>query len=218
MRKITDFFKKHPYLLLAGVVIVILVVVLTVVTVRRLYSGSLRIVVAPTTAEIMIDGKKYQNGLYEGMKIGTVQAKIAAEGFESESFDLDLAAGETTKLYLCLKTDNPELLQTEDYVEACALVKEYYGEREKEEFWQKYPIANDIPIVVEKYSQNYTNYIYYRIDLGEYENCEGAICLKITDISGGNYERALQTMRDKGYNPDDYEIIYEDATRTGHAG
>ena len=75
-----------------------------------------------------------------------------------------------------------------------------------------------LPLVYEKYFNNYTEYVYYRIDGGEYEGCKTDYCLKITDFTGGNYDRALKLMQDKGYNPDDYEIIYFDSSQKGHAG
>ena len=50
---------------------------------------------------------------------------------------------------------------------------------------------------------------YVAIDGGMFDGCEGTFCLKITDTTGGNYERAIQMIKEKGFNPDDYEIIYE---------
>lgn len=216
--KLISAITNHPYLTLAFVAIAILIIILVVVSVQRLYSASLRIVVAPSNAEITINGQRYENGLYEGLRTGMTQVNIAAEGYTPQSFEVELRPDETTKIYLCLDSEDETLKQTEDYVTNCALVKEFYGEREKEEFLKKYPIANDIPIVVEYYSQDYTSYVYYRIDMGEYKDCESKICLKITDLSGGNYDRAIAEIRRRGYNPDNYEIIYEDSSKKGHAG
>lgn len=198
--------------------IVFLVIILIVVSVRRIYSGALRIVVAPTSASIVIDGKKYENGSYEGVRAGIVHVDITAEGFEPESFDLNIAPDVITGIYSCLKTDDSNLLQEGDYAETCSLVKEYYGEKEKDEFSQRYPISNVIPVVVEEYSWDYTSYTYYRIDFGKYKDCEREeYCVKITDFSGGNYDNAIKMIRKKGYNPNDYEIIYEDSSKWGHA-
>ena len=218
MKKVFYFFIRHPYILLTMILIVILTIVLVVISVRRLYSGSLRVVVAPSTADVFVNNQLFKNGEYEGLRIVTVHVDIVSEGFESESFDLELLPDETAVIYRCLASDDDSLKQNDDYEAHCALVNEYYGEIEKNKFLRKFPISNDIPIVVEQYYDNYTIYISYRIDLGQYKGCKQEACLKITDISGGNYERALENIRSRGYDPDDYEIIYEDYSQKGHAG
>ena len=42
--------------------------------------------------------------------------------------------------------------------------------------------------------------------------------MKITDITGGNYDDALDLIKNNGFNPENYEILYEDASKKGHAG
>lgn len=218
MKRISEFIKKHPIVTLLIGAVLALAIILIIVTVRRLNSASLRIVTAPSSAEVVVDGTVYTNGFYDGLSVGQKHVEVRAEGFETESFDMEFAADDTTKIYLCLKTDDEALTKTDDYINNCDLVKEYHGEQETLDFYKKYPIHQDIPIVVEWYSDDYTVHVSYRIDLGEYKNCQSEYCLKITDLSGGNRDRAIQEIRNRGYNPDDYEILYEDSSRSGHAG
>ncbi len=98
-----------------------------------------------------------------------------------------------------------------------SIINEYEGQQQLKKIREKYPVMESLPMVYEKYFNSYTEYVYFRIDGGEYEDCKEDYCLKITDFSGGNHDRALQLMRDKGYNPDDYEILYVDSSQKGHA-
>ena len=120
MKKVFYFFIRHPYILLTMILIVILTIVLVVISVRRLYSGSLRVVVAPSTADVFVNNQLFKNGEYEGLRIGTVHVDIVSEGFESESFDLELLPDETAVIYRCLASDDDSLKQNDDYEAHCA--------------------------------------------------------------------------------------------------
>lgn len=73
----------------------------------------------------------------------------------------------------------------------------------------EYPILEDLPLKVEYYANNYSEYTSYYLT---FEKLDDGICLVIEDYSGGNYEKALNKIRELGYNPDDYEINYLDKT------
>ncbi len=77
------------------------------------------------------------------------------------------------------------------------------------QYREQYPIVSLLPIsVVEVDKETYTMK-EYRIDVGEFTDCKTDFCLKITDMTGGNQAAAHDKLRENGYNPDDYEIIYE---------
>lgn len=71
-----------------------------------------------------------------------------------------------------------------------------------------YPIYHDLPLIYAKYDQNY-NYTEFRIDAGKFKKCQRNFCLKVTDTTGNNLENAKQLLREKSYDPSDYEIIYK---------
>ena len=212
MEKLRTFIKEHSLIILIVVVSVILVGFLLFISIKNMFSAKLEILVVPTDAKIMIDGQRYENKkTYESLMVKTIHVDISMEGFDSKSFDLELKKDETTKIYTYLTGNDAwyvEHKDDEDVSIFLELINEANGEEEVKNMHEKYPILSVLPIVYEKYLNNYTQYISYRIDVGEFEGCSSDFCLMITDISGGNRERALQAIRDKGFNPDDYEILY----------
>ena len=72
---------------------------------------------------------------------------------------------------------------------------------------EKYPVVEILPLIVAEYDAEY-NYTEYRIDGGSADECSGDFCLIITDTTGGNESAARELLENKGYHPDDYEIIY----------
>lgn len=218
MASIIKELKNKKIGLLFGLVILILVVILTILSVNRSISATLRIVVAPASARILIDGEQYQNGIYENMPIGTKYVEITADGFVSKKYKIELAADEVTKLYACLEPESVEdFVETDEYAVNCSAAKELEGEKKRAEFLAQYPIAVVLPIVVEKYADDLAGYMSFRVDGGKYAGCEKEFCVKITDITGGNYERAKKIVKNKGYNLDDYEVIYVDESGQGKA-
>lgn len=79
---------------------------------------------------------------------------------------------------------------------------------EAKSYSNNHPIIEKLPIIYANYDAQY-NYTEYRIDGGEFEGCKTNFCLKITDTTGGNYEAALNKIREAGFNPNDFQILYE---------
>ena len=215
-----DFIKKHKILISAITSVVIVILVLIYVSIKMTFSASLDVLVVPTDATIMIDGEKFENGIYENLAVGKRKVVISREGFDTSEFEIELKRDEKTRLYAHLGGNQEWYDNLTDQTTLYLLdsIYEFEGQQQLKVIRAKYPIMESLPIVYEKYFNNYTEYVYYRIDGGEYEKCKTEYCLKITDFTGGNRDRALDLMREKGYNPDDYEIIYEDSSKRGYAG
>ncbi len=220
MNKLIDFIQRHKITVGILVLMVILGLVLLFVSLKLIFSATLDVLVVPTDAEIMVDGEKYDNGLYEHLAVGKKHVIIRKDGFYEKEFDIELKRDEVTRLYAHLDGNQEwyEELKDENTLYLLDIIYEYEGQIKKDDLLEKYPIMSELPIVYEKYSNNYTQYISFRIDGGKYDNCDEEFCLKITDISGENYERALNLIKDRGYNPDNYKIIYDDTSKKGHAG
>lgn len=76
---------------------------------------------------------------------------------------------------------------------------------------KKYPLLTKLPIRVEYYVDGYGAHVKYNIYshlTGEGEN--ESFSVLIEDYTGGNYEPALERIRNLGFNPDYYEIEYKD--------
>lgn len=79
---------------------------------------------------------------------------------------------------------------------------------EAKTYSEAHPIMAGLPIIYAHYDANY-NYTEFRIDGGEFSGCKTNFCLKITDTTGGNYDAALEKIRESGFNPEDFQILYE---------
>lgn len=69
------------------------------------------------------------------------------------------------------------------------------------------PIYAILPISVDEFDVNAMESIKYDI-YGITDNEDGVFLVRIIDYSGGSYEAALNTIREKGFNPEDYTIEY----------
>ncbi len=97
-----DFIQKHKIAFGGACAFVILVLILVYVSIKMTFSASLDVLVVPTDATIMIDGEKFENGIYENLAIGKRKVVITREGFDTAEFEIELNRDETTKLYTLL--------------------------------------------------------------------------------------------------------------------
>lgn len=84
-------------------------------------------------------------------------------------------------------------------------------EKQVEDFDKKYPLLAKLPIRVEYYVNGYGAYIKYNI----FAKIEGSandqsFSVLIEDYTGGNYDAALDRIRNLGFKPEDYKIEYKD--------
>ncbi len=176
------------------------------------FSAQLNIVVAPTFAKVEIAGRKFSSEEIAKVEPGETTAKITADGFQPQEVNLTIAEDGENNLYAYLLPEGDEGLSwyAKNDAEGMRLtaVSDAQARIASVEYLARYPITAMLPIqVVENANEKY-NWHAYRIDSGKFEGCQRDFCVRITDESGGNRERALQKIRDAGYNPDDYEIIY----------
>lgn len=191
------------------VILTVLAVVLWLVDARR--SAKLDILVAPSMAVVKINGSVYEDGEHR-FEPGTVSAEVLADGFTAQTFEIELRAGETASLYTYLVpadgsmqwyAENPE----EDLL--LSAVGDAIAERDAAELASRYPISTVLPIVVVEVDPESYDWTEYRIDCGSFKGCKSEFCVKITDTTGGNKEKALTKIREAGFDPADYQVLYE---------
>ena len=197
--------------LIIGIISLLIVLIIFAITALTIYftnTTEIEIAVAPASATILIDNKTYQNGNVR-IPSGKHSVKIEKEGFNTNEFTFDTE--NTNKLYAyILEKDNGYtwyLNHQEDDI-LLAKIGSYLSSIEAANYQNKYPISLSLPIIYANYDKDY-NYTEYRIDGGSFDACNSDFCIKITDTTGGNYEAALQKIRDAGFNPEDYQILYE---------
>ncbi len=71
----------------------------------------------------------------------------------------------------------------------------------------RFPIIQDLPIKVSYYTDNYETYVSYSITYRLDEESED-ITIYINDYSGNNEQAALDKIKELGYTPSAYNIVY----------
>lgn len=177
-----------------------------------IYSATLTTAIAPSTATLTIDGKTYPINQDLKLKPSDTTAFISAEGFKSQEIPLSLIKNETTTLYTYLIPENDDLSWYYNNPTENKLLLEIGGlqaSTDGKNFLNKYPITQILPIAISENIPNSDQTRSFLINYGDSSTCKSNFCLLITDFTGGNQETALNLIREKGYNPDDYEVIYK---------
>ncbi len=202
--------KRKIMILAGGGTVILLLILIFIGIIMSKPNATLDILVTPLSAKILINDEEYSNGTYN-LEPGEIMAVISKDGFTSQEIKLDLVEGETTKLYTYLLPADGSFdwyLNHEEDMMVLNTIGDAIAYEEGMSYIEKNPIIEILPIIYADYDKNW-NYTEFRVDGGKFDKCEKAFCLKITDTTGGNYEAALGLIREKGFDPEDFEIIYE---------
>ena len=203
-----NLFKKYPlvFIVLGGLLIITIVLVVVALSLKD--TVEVEIKVAPASATVLVDGKSYQNGTFR-ISSGTHNIHIEKEGFTSKDYTFD--TGTNNKLYdYLLQSDGSYTWYLSHEEDALILtsIGDYEQNLKSINYNSKYPIIESLPIIYAHYDENY-DYTEYRIDGGSFSGCNTDFCLKVTDTTGNNLESAKEKIREAGFNPDNYQILYE---------
>lgn len=192
------------------VVLVVFIITLAIINSKK--SSTLHSIIAPSFATLTINDKTYHPNRDIQLEPGNIEVTISADGFQSKTFQLELSANSTTNLYEYLTPNDGDIswyYQNDKENELFNQVTDALSDQQAAIYREKYPITALLPISVVELNKDTYTMKEYRIDVGEFSNCKTDFCLKITDMTGGNQEAAYNKLRENGYNPADYEIIYE---------
>ena len=183
------------------------VLIIALFIVDRVRNATVEILVAPTFAKVEIDGKTYpsKKTIKTTPKDEEFTAIVSADGFETKEITFKVEKNQTSYIYVSLNNKESGeqwyLDQSGEEYDRFVMVEEALLEIASDDFAKQYPIVTILPYINSEDG--------YRIDYGDYEGCEGGFCLQITDNTGENHEKALQYIRDNGFVPDDYQIVYK---------
>lgn len=203
-----NLLRKNPLAIIIVIGLLLLGIISAVILIYRQNTVEIELRIAPASATVLIDGKKYQNGTFR-IKPGTYTIKIEKEGFTTKEYQFNTDT--TKKIYdYILQTDGSYswyLNHSED-AELLTSIGDYEANLEATAYNDKHKIVYSLPIIYANYDKDY-NYTEYRIDGGSFDGCNTDFCLKVTDTTGGNLDNAKQKIKDAGFNPDDYQILYQ---------
>lgn len=207
MEKFKNYIKNHPISAVILVSLIFITGILVVTAISLNPTSEVEVLVAPSSATITINGKVYKNGTYK-LPRGNVSVKIEKDGFTPKNYTFNTSTN--NKLYDYLTQDGSLSWYETHSDDAIILttIGDYEADMLSSSFTEKNPISKELPLIVAEYNSN-DEYVEFRIDGGKLEDCDRDFCLKITDSTGDNLEYAREKIRELGYNPNDFEIVYE---------
>lgn len=212
-----SFIKSHPVVAgILGLDIVVLAVASAVAVYRSLQSAQVEILVAPTSAKVVIDGKEYQNGTYN-LFPGEYVAEIKADGFEGKERTITLEAGRKTRIYDFLTGKDSDFSYYETSAADMILLQQVGGgDEEVQEFVarqeKKTAIREVLPLTYSVNGNEGGTSISVSVNEGGKECRRGTFCLLILDVFGGNLDKGLDMIKGAGYTPSNFEVLYREGT------
>lgn len=180
----------------------------------------LSINIAPSNADILIDGQHYRCGLYE-LAPGDYHAQISADGFNAKDLDFTVTPHGTTIITDYLVHSNEGLAYFERSVVDLATLRAI-DTPEIRDFLQAYDhkaaIVAELPITgsydanADKNAAPVSEYSFKITDGSRHADCQRVICLLISSYKANPTilkHAVSQKLQEKGYNLDDYQTIYE---------
>ncbi len=175
----------------------------------------LNISVAPTSAHITIDGVETRNGSYR-VSSGVHHIEASADGFESKSLDIDVKSDETNNVAFYLPNEEVGLKYYErsDVEVNLMRVIAKYDDGAKEfidAYDLKFGLIIDVPFSVEYETPD--GFASMRFSDGRDDSrCDSTLCIlvsghKVDDNSF--YGEVTNELSSRGYDIEDYEVIYE---------
>lgn len=192
---------------------IIAVILTTILIIKATKSSTLTILVAPSDATVLVNGKEYKNGTYE-FAPGEITATIKKEGFESKTLSLNLEKNSDTRLYdfLIEKSGDFSYYRTNQAdFEILKLVSKNSDEAQKfiSSYNDELALKDFLPITYSNNSFDPSNYINLSITYNTDECKQKPYCLLVYETFSGHLDLALSLLRQYGYNPSDYEIVYK---------
>lgn len=210
-----DYIKQHKllsFMFFFNVVAVLIAILIIVIHSTK--TATIDILVAPTDAVIELNGAKYDNLKSHNITPGDYHVKISMDGMQSKELDLAVKDGEMKKIWTYLLDENGEFSYYVDHPDDATILKEVADSEAKnflEDYNKKQSILDVLPLTFSNtFEENATEVVSISIRWGTGEECkEKPYCLIVRDYTGKNTEKALQMIKDAGYDPDDYELIFE---------
>jgi len=208
MKKLVAIIKKYPFIFIGLSLLVFFTVILVITAISMRTSVEVELLVAPASATTTIDGKEYKNGALR-LEPGEHRVHIEKDGFVTQDFSFSTLS--TTKIYTYLRQSDGLFTWYQSHPEDSLLltkIGDYLSDQEASVYSKQNPVIQALPIIYANYDENY-NYTEFRIDGGKFDGCKSDFCLKVTDSTGGNFNFAKTKIKEAGYNPDDFQILYE---------
>ena len=193
--------------------ILAVIVVIGVIIHNSMKTATIDIDVAPSGATVELNGHGYDNFDSYNILPGNYHVKISMEGMQTKEFDLSLQSDGFAKIETYLLDANGGfdyyLTHPDDEAALADIANDEASKAFVEEYNKIMSITDNLPILYDAYTDDFSEYTKYEIEIDRREDCTKALCLKITDTTGGNEQAAMSKLVEMGYDLNDYDITYE---------
>lgn len=211
-----SLIKQHKIIsLMIFLNVVALLLVTLAIVIHNSKTATIDLLVAPSDAVVELNGARYDNLKSHNITPGSYNVKISMDGMQTKEFNIELVDGEFERIWAYLLDDNGGFGYYMSHPDDAAILNDVADEEVKE-FLAEYNRLNSIQEVLplqysNTFDENVTEIVSISVRWGIDDECkEKAYCLIVHDFTGKNTEKALQLIRDAGFNPDDYELVYEE--------
>ena len=194
--------------------VVAILVTILVIVMHSAKTATVNLYFAPSEAVIELNGKSYGNFESYNVIPGEYHAKISMDGMQTKEFDFEIYEDEFKRIRDYLLDENGGFdyyMKNPDDISVLAEATDDESVHAFiEEFEAMASILNKLPL--EYYDRSDPEKpIGVYIEQSEDTCIEKAICLV---VYGGekNREIALELIREVGYDPNDYEIIFDEGS------
>ena len=194
-------FIKNKKLAIGGCACLIILAILAVILFLP-KRQQVVILVAPETAEISIDGKTYKNGTYS-LPIGNHFVEISAEGFSYIEYELPIEEDEPALIQEYLDEDGAFYTER-DYEILSLIAEDDYTISKINARARAKTIFDFLPILDDTHKVYVTDQRF-----SDYCKVQDKLCLGITNLGDYSEESTYNAIRKAGYDPNDYQILYE---------
>lgn len=218
-----NFIGRHKAIsVLVCVNIIVIIIVIVVIVIHHNKTATIDLKVAPLAAEVTLNGRKYDNLQSYDILPGNYRVKIAMDGMQTKEYDLTLEKDGFARIWDYLLDANGGFDYYLSHPDDELILTQVAGEDDKAaqafiaEYQAKTKIFDDLPIIDEtpsEYGDMYgVEHMYNTLileDGRESEECNAALCIFATGTPDSIEDRAPVIIRDLGYNPADYQVIYK---------
>lgn len=208
-------YKKNRLIIIGSsvtAIIVILAVSLGFLIHDMIYSAKISIMVAPIVATVRIGDMEFGSSGEYKMVPGEYAVEIKAEGFATQTGSITLKSGETSDLNMYLISNSETTTNWYDeHTEDALIVGEIQNAETLKainELIKKEPVLTELPLEVEYYSDDMSEYTKYKISY-ILDDSDRGFYLIMKDYTGAGTDAAINRLTEMGMDMAGIKLIYE---------
>lgn len=211
-----NFIRRHKLLsLLLFLNVVAVLVAVLVIVIHNSKTATVDILVAPMDSVIELNGAKYENMQSHNVAPGDYHVKISMEGMQTKEFEISVENDGFVRIWTYLLDAEGGFEYYMNHPDDAMILKDVADDEARvwfDEYSKIQGIQGVLPLTFSNtFEENATEIVSISVNWGSGDECnERVYCLIIHDYTGKNTEKALSMIRDAGYDPNDYELVFEE--------